>query len=74
MKTVFGILLMVGGIAFGVWLCIWVMLYGGIMQAVENWGVSNSAVVWGIIRAVLCRFGLIPGWLIAWTGAEVVAL
>ncbi len=59
-KTVVGIILILAGIALGIWLCLVVMLYGGIMQAVEIWGISNSAVVWGIIKAVFFEIGLIP--------------
>ena len=61
MKTIIGLLLVVTGIALAIWLALVVMLYGGIMQALNCWGVDNSAVVWGIIRAFLCEAGLIPG-------------
>ena len=55
------VLLIVFGVGFGLYLCFWVMLYGGIMQAVNSWGVNNNGVAWGIIRAILCQFGLLPG-------------
>ncbi len=58
-----GIVLMCGGFAFAIWLPLWAMLYGGIMQAIDNWGVDNGAVVRGIIRAVLFEVGVVPGYL-----------
>lgn len=60
--------IVLAGIAFGVYLCLYVMLYGGIMQAVENWGIDNSKVVWGIIRAVLFEVGIIPAYIIGFLG------
>ena len=62
MKTVIGLVLIVGGIALGVWLGLYVMLYGGIMAAINNWGVDNSAVVWGVIRAWFSGLGAIPAY------------
>ena len=62
-KAIIGLILIVASIALGIWLCLWVMLYGGIMQAIENWGRSNPAVVWGIIRAVFFEIGLIPAYI-----------
>jgi hypothetical protein len=61
-KVLIGLILVVASIALGVWLCLWVMLYGGIMQAIENWGVNNSAVVWGIIKAIFFEVGMIPAY------------
>lgn len=63
MKTIIGLLLVVGGIIIAVYLVFWYMLYGGIMQAINNWDSNNSLVVWGIIKAVMCEVGLIPGYL-----------
>ncbi len=62
-KITTGIVLIVTSIIFSIWLCFWVMLYGGIMQAVENFQVNNSAVVWGIIRAILSGAGMIPAYI-----------
>ena len=52
--------MIIASIVFGIWFCLWVMLYAGIMQAVENFQVNNSAVVWGIIRAIFSGIGMIP--------------
>ena len=62
LKALIGLGLIIISILFAVWLCLRVMLYGGIMQAIENWGVNNSVVVWGIIKAVFFEAGLIPGY------------
>ena len=61
-KTILGLTLVVASIALSIWLCLWVMLYGGIMQAVENFGTDNSATVWGIIKAVFFSIGMIPAY------------
>lgn len=73
MKTVLGLILIIGGIVLAIWLPLVVMLYGGIMQAVNCWGVDNSAVVWGIIRAVLCEVGIIPGYIVILVGVKWIA-
>ena len=61
MKYIIGGIFIIGGFALAAWLAIWVMLYGGIMASVNNWGIDDGAVVWGIVRAVLCEAGIIPG-------------
>ncbi len=63
MKVISGILIIILGIVALVYIPLVWMLYGGILQAIENWGVNNSAVAWGVIRAVLCEAGILPGWL-----------
>lgn len=68
MKNLLGISLIVVGVILGIYVSFWVMLYGGIMQAINNWDVDNSAVVWGIIRAVFFELGGLPGTLLAVIG------
>lgn len=72
LKTIFGIILVIASIVFGIWLCLFVMLYGGIMQAVECWGVDNSAVVWGIIRAIFTSAGTIPSYIGIFIALEIL--
>lgn len=72
MKTISGILIFILGVILLVYIPLVWMLYGGIMQAIENWGVNNSAVVWGVIRAVLCEAGVIPGWLLIIIGLGIL--
>jgi hypothetical protein len=70
--AILGVLLIVGAIGLGVWLCLYVLLYGGIMQAINNWGVDTPAVVWGIIRAVFFQMGAIPAYLMGLLGMVFV--
>jgi hypothetical protein len=72
MKTAFGIVLMALGLFLAAWVAIYVMLYGGIMQATNNWGGDTSAVVWGIIQAAFFEFGVIPGGLVCLIGFLIV--
>lgn len=72
MKTIIGLSLVVIGIVLAIWLAPVVMLYGGIMQAINCWGVDNSAVVWGIIRAIFSEAGLIPGCLVVALGVNLL--
>ena len=72
MKVISGILIIILGIILLIWLPLVWMLYGGIMQAIENWGVNNSAVVWGVIKAVMCEVGIIPGGLFILTGLAIL--
>lgn len=67
-----GALLILGGWGLMGWLGIKVMLYGGIMAAINNWETNNSATVWGIIRAFLFEFGLIPGAFMVLWGVQVI--
>lgn len=66
-----GILTVIGGAVISVWLGLYLMLYKGIMQAVNNWGTNNSEVVWGIIRAVFFEFGTFPGILLIYLGLVI---
>lgn len=65
---ILGILMIIGAVVLGVWLCIWVMLYGGIMQTVNNWGIDTSKVIWGIIKACFFQVGAIPAYLLGLLG------
>ena len=64
MKTIIGLLLLILGVFVMAWFPFVYLLYGGIMQAVENWGVDNALVVTGILKAVLFELGMIPGWIL----------
>jgi len=72
MKDVLAIFVIIFGILFGIWLCLYVMLYGGIMQAINNWGIDNSAVVWGIIRAIFFEMGAIVMWPFIFIGGLIL--
>lgn len=72
LQGIIGMALIIGAIVLGIWLPLRVMLYGGIMQAIDNWGVNNSAVVWGIIRAVFFELGFILAWIVGVVGVSIV--
>ena len=42
------------------------------MQALNNWGGDNSESAWGIIKAILCGLGAIPGYIIAAYGKNLM--
>lgn len=63
-KNLIGNLIIIASIVLGLWLTIWVMLAGGIMQVVD--GVQNGVgadIAWGIIKALFCEIGMIPTWI-----------
>lgn len=62
MKTILGIVFIIGGIVLGIWLGIWVCLVGGIIQiveAVKATPVSSWGIAWGIVRVLLTS---VAGW------------
>lgn len=68
-RKILAILILIASLIFGLWLSLYVMLYGGIMQAYN--GFSTGAVstgVWGVIKALFFEVGMIPstlGWIIS---------
>jgi hypothetical protein len=63
MKTLIGILLVVGGIAFGLWAGVWWALIGGIIQIINEVRapeLSAAVVAYGVAKIMLS--GVI-GWL-----------
>jgi len=71
LKIVLGLILAIVGICLAAYLSLYVMLYGGIVSALDGWGVDNEQVAMGIIRAVLFSFGAIPGYLLILTGLAI---
>lgn len=64
MKKFLSTIIILLGIGLGLYLGIYVLLYGGIMQVINNIDPLNkSQLVWGIIRALLCELGIIPAYL-----------
>lgn len=64
MKKIIATLIFISSILLGIYLGVWVMFVGGIVQIVnsinplDGWGIA-----WGICRIVFCEFaGIIP-WL-----------
>lgn len=62
MKTIIGVLFIIGGIVLGLWLGVWVCLVGGIVQiidSVKQTPVPALDVAWGIVRVLLSS---LVGW------------
>lgn len=72
MKVLLGTVEILLGIFIAAYLAIYVMLYGGILQAVTNWGINDSLVVWGLIKALFFEIGLIPGYLLIFIGTATL--
>lgn len=73
-RNVIGNLVILASVIFGIWLTIWVMLAGGIMQVVN--GAQNgiaSDIAWGLIKAIFCEVGMIPMW-IGWVVGELIKI
>lgn len=66
MKTILGILMILGGIALGLWLGIWVCFIGGIVgiiNAIKAPGaVEVLTIAWNIVKIL---FASLIGWLSA---------
>jgi hypothetical protein len=52
----------IGGLAFAAWLGGYVMLYGGIVGAIQS--ATATAMVGNILKAIFCRAGMLAGGLI----------
>ncbi len=73
MLRLIGVLLFFGGIFLALWLGFYIMLYGGVMLAIDNWGVDTASVVWGIIMAVFFKLGLVAGGIVCFIGISMAA-
>ena len=65
MRNIIGFSLMVCGIIFGIYIGLWVMFIGGIVEIVNQFQlpvISLSAIAWSILRIILAQF---VGWLSA---------
>ncbi len=72
MKKVFGILLITLGIALMLYLVIYVMLYGGIVQIINNINPLNGGnIAIGILRIIFCSAAIIPGYIIFVIGLKL---
>lgn len=62
MKLIFGILLVVLGIALGIYVGVWLMFVGGIVQIVKSIqaGIPDATVIaWGIVKIIFA--GVVGG-------------
>jgi len=66
---IIGLLIAVGGIVFGAWLGLWVMLVGSIMDIVE---VVNGTAGSGKVLVAILKFTFSwIGWLFVWAGIAI---
>lgn len=64
MKKILGILLIILGTLGGLYLGVYVMLFGGICQIINGINPLEAAnIAIGIIKVLLCEIGVIPLWL-----------
>ena len=65
MKTLLGVLLILAGIALGIYVGVWLMLVGGIISLIDGVTaepVNSSYIAWGIIRVI---FASVVGWFVS---------
>lgn len=63
MKSIIGIIIIVIGIALGLYLGGYLMLYGGIMDVVNNLDpLQIKYVVLGAFKIIFCSVGFTPCW------------
>ena len=68
MKRIIGILIAIAGIALGIYVGVWLMFIGGIVQIVNSINPTNGlGIALGIVRIVFCEVG----GLIAWLGIAI---
>ena len=70
-RNVIGWLLVAAGIVLMVWLALWVMFVGGIVQIVDGvkaMPTNGWDIAWGIVKIVFSECGVIPGILVSSVG------
>jgi len=65
MKKVIGILIAIVGIALGIYVGVWLMFVGGIVQIINS--INGLGIALGIARIIFCEVG----GLIAWLGIAI---
>ncbi len=64
MKKIIGILIAIAGIILGIYVGIWLMLVGGIIQIVNSINPINGlGIALGILRIIFCEVGGFIAWL-----------
>lgn len=60
-KNVIGIIIVILGIALSIYLGVYLMLFGGIVQIINNIDPVNAKeIAIGIIKIIFCELGIIP--------------
>ena len=76
MKIVVGVLFWVVAVGVGLYVGIYLCLYGGIVDAINAFAepMNTSAAVWGIIRAIFSEFfGVLAALIPALIGTYLIA-
>lgn len=64
MKKIIGILIAIAGIALGIYVGVWLMFIGGIVQIVNSINPLNGlGIALGIARIIFCEVGVLIAWL-----------
>lgn len=64
MKKIIGILITIVGIALGIYVGVWLMFVGGIVQIINSINPTNGlGIALGIVRIVFCEVGVLIAWL-----------
>lgn len=64
MKKIIGILIAIAGIVLGIYVGIWLMFAGGIIQIVNSINPINGlGIALGILRIIFCEVGGFIAWL-----------
>ena len=64
MKKIIGILIAIVGIALGIYVGVWLMFVGGIVQIVNSiYPINGLGIALGIARIVFCEVGGLIAWL-----------
>ena len=64
MKKVIGILITILGIALGIYVGVWLMLVGGIVQIINSINpVNGLGIALGIVRIIFCEVGALIAYL-----------
>ena len=64
MKKILAIIIVILGIALSIYLGVYLMLFGGIMQIINNIDPVNAKeIAMGIIKIIFCELGALPMYL-----------
>lgn len=71
---ILGVLIVLGGVVLGVWIDVFVMLFGGIQLIVAGLNadpMNSSDIGWGVIHLVFCGIGAIVAVVVVMLGAAM---
>lgn len=72
MKKVLGVLTIIIGVLFGLWLGVYIMLFGGIVQIINNINPINAVyIAIGILRVLFCELAIFPSYLLIALGLYI---